>query len=61
MAANMQHMAGANMMGRQGPKPGAQLQQYVYQNIQSNTPAFSNVSWQAGITTPDRMGKVMEL
>lgn len=65
MEANMQRMAGAGQMMQQPmrkPQPSqAQIQQLVYQNLVSHAQQFTAVSWQAGVNTGDRMGRVMNL
>lgn len=60
----MQRMAGAGQMMQQQirKQPSqAQLQQLVYQNLVQNSQQFPNVSWQSGVSTSDRMGRVMNL
>jgi hypothetical protein len=62
MAANMPQMGGpGQMMPQQQRRPqSAQIQAYVYQDMLKHNPSQMHEG-QAGITTNDRMGKVMNL
>ncbi|KOS19305.1 hypothetical protein ESCO_000163 [Escovopsis weberi] len=62
MAANMQHMAGGQMVAQHQRRPaGGQLQQIVFQSISQHMPAPGCTTWHANVDLRDRMGKTLDL
>ena len=62
MAANLQQMAGGQMMAQQQRRPqfnSNHIQQMVVSSLMSNTAAITG--WQAGVQVNERMGRITNM